>query len=130
MSAGANSNRDIQSLLKEKEEVLLTFGKLLHKLIRDGKISSSSCVQMSERIAQIDASVCMHSGGRVPGQSERMCPNCRVPLTVGNDAFCGDCGTNVSEFYSRNTVRCNKCRQLAGAGGAYCTVCGVKRAGG
>ena len=130
MSGRENANRDIRSLQREKETALLSFGKIMHKIVRDEKISSNACVQISERIAQIDAEICALGGGWIPGQNDNVCPNCRAMLAVGNEAFCGNCGMNVSEFYSRNTVRCDKCRQLTESNGAYCTVCGTKRAGG
>jgi len=133
-SAGGAVNRhangDIQSLQREKDTALLTFGKIMHKIIRDGRITNDAYVQISERIAQIDTEICVLGGGQIPGQSDRICPNCKEMLPVGSDTFCGNCGTNITEFYSRNTVRCEKCRQLTVSDGAYCTVCGVNRAGG
>jgi predicted amidophosphoribosyltransferase len=123
-------NEDIQLLQREKETALLSFGKIMHKIIRDKKIKSDAYTQISERIAQIDADICVLGGGQIPGQSDRICPNCKEMLAIGNDTFCGSCGTNVAEFYSHNTVRCGKCRQLTVTNGAYCTVCGTMRAGG
>ena len=130
MSGRENANRDIRSLQREKETALLSFGKIMHKIVRDEKISSDAYVQISERIAQLDAEICVLGGGRIPGQSDRVCPSCRAMLTAGSEAFCGNCGMNVTEFYSQNTVRCEKCRQLTVSNGTYCTVCGTKRAGG
>jgi predicted amidophosphoribosyltransferase len=133
-SAGGTDNRQvnegIQSLQREKETALLSFGKIMHKIIRDKKINSDAYVQISERIAQIDAEINVLGGRQIPGQSDRICPNCKEMLAIGNDTFCGSCGTNVAEFYLRNTVRCEKCKQLTVANGVYCTVCGTKRAGG
>ena len=128
MSAMGYHSRDPNTLRREKETALLSLGKLMHKLIRDGNITDEACFMLSERIAQIDIELCHAEGNRVPMQGEGICPNCYVPLASPMAVFCGGCGTNLTEFYSRYMTRCGKCGQLTASGGGYCTVCGVKRA--
>jgi len=127
MSAGMNTGRDINALHREKEAILLQMGKVMHKLVRDNSITSTSCTQLAERIAQIDAEICTYGEGRVPGQGEGVCPNCKATLAAATVSFCTSCGTNLNEFYSQNTAQCTKCGQLTASDGTYCTVCGVKR---
>ena len=122
-------SRDAHSLRREKDTALLSMGKMLHKLVRDGQIGDDACFRLSERIAQIDIELCHAEGNRVPMQGEGVCPNCYAMLASPMAVFCGSCGTNLTDFYSRYMSRCEKCGQLTAAGGGYCTVCGVKRAG-
>jgi hypothetical protein len=121
------TGKDINALRREKESALLLLGKMMHKLIRDGKISDDACFRLSEQIAQIDVDLCIAVGDRVPGQGEGICPNCGSVLAAQMAAFCGACGMNIAEYYSRNTVRCEKCNQITAMNGHYCTVCGCRR---
>ena len=121
-----NSGVDINSLRREKETALLTLGKAMHKQIRDGEVTNSIYVGLSERIAQIDSQICLYSGGRIPAQGEGLCPVC-FNAVAPTAAFCGNCGTNITEYYSQTTARCDKCGQITAADGSYCTICGTKR---
>jgi hypothetical protein len=128
MSADLNASKDVNSLQREKEAALLMLGKAMHKLIRDGQVKNAFCVKLTDRIAQIDAEICIAGGGSVPGQGEGVCPNCSTQLAVADAAFCGSCGMNITEYYARNTVQCVRCRNLTASDGKYCTICGVLRA--
>ena len=127
MSNMGNTVRDVNALRLEKEAALVSLGKMMHKLARDGKISDDVCNRLTERISHIDAELCIAEGGRVPGQGEGICPNCNAAIVSAMAAFCGACGTNIAEYYARNTANCGNCGQLTAYDGNYCTVCGVRR---
>ena len=126
MTIPANAIRDVGAMRREKEAALLSMGKLMHKLVRDGSIKDDICARLAERIVQIDTEICMAEGSRIPTQGEGVCPHCRNMLASPMAAFCGSCGTNVNEFYAR-AAACSKCHQITRADAAYCTVCGAKR---
>jgi biotin synthase-related radical SAM superfamily protein len=128
MAMTVNTGKDTQVLQKEKGAALMSLGKLMHKLIRDGKIEDANCARLSERIAQIDTDICNAGGGRVPGQGEGICPICNKPLSSLMAQFCGGCGTNIADYYSQSMAKCDVCKQLIMSGSKYCTVCGVLRA--
>jgi len=120
-----NSGVDINALRREKETALINLGKAMHKMIRDGEITNAAYSGLSERIAQIDSQICIYGGARVPAQGEGVCPICRNQIAP-TAAFCGGCGTNITDYYSQYTKQCNKCGQITASDGQYCTVCGSR----
>lgn len=125
--ATLNIGTEVNAIKKEKAQLLLSMGKLMHKLIRDGKIASKSCDQFAERLAQIDAQICIYQGGNVPQQGSGVCPICNAALASPMAGFCGTCGTNINGYYSQSMVRCATCGQLTKSSGGYCTICGVRQ---
>jgi len=121
-----NNGLEPNALIKEKAQLLLSMGKLMHKLVRDGEFTNNSCIQLSERLIQIDAHLCLVQGGNVPEQGSGICPLCKAALVSPMAGFCGVCGANINEFYSQNMRKCEKCGQLTNSTGCYCTVCGVR----
>ena len=127
MAIPTNAGRDVGALRREKEAALLSMGKLMHKMLRDGSVKDDMCNRLSERIVQLDMEICIAEGRRIPMQGEGLCPHCGNMLASPMAAFCGTCGTNVNEFYARAMAECGKCHQLSRADAAYCTVCGTRR---
>lgn len=120
---------DINTLLAEKDAVLISLGKMLHKLIRDGSVNDDSCRVLSDRIAQIDEEIARLSGKSLPVQGSGICPICKMALPAPMSKFCGACGANVVEFYEKFTATCEKCGQVTSSEAAYCGICGEKRSG-
>jgi RNA polymerase subunit RPABC4/transcription elongation factor Spt4 len=124
------NSKDTGALKKEKATALMSLGKLMHKHIRDGKVTDEACVRIADRIAQIDTEIVGAEGNTVPGRDKGVCPNCNVALASPMAAFCGGCGTDINEYYSRSMANCTRCSQLTPSDSKYCTVCGLRREGG
>jgi len=127
METTVKTSKELNALHKEKSEALIILGYQLHKLIRDGKITDPDITKISERISKLDVEIYTGSGYRVPVEGEGICPGCGEQLASSMSAFCGKCGTNVKEFYSRDMAPCDKCGQLIQSKAQYCTICGVRR---
>jgi len=121
-----NMGRDVTALREEREAILISLGKVMHKIIRDGGLTDNECLRMSERIAQIDAEISKAEGGSIPIQGGGICPRCGSLLTTVTAQFCGKCGTNIAQYYAWNTTLCEKCGQITSTDGEYCIVCGAR----
>jgi len=118
---------DVNTLRKDRTQALISLGKIMHKQIRDGNITNEACSKLSDGIAIIDSRLCIAEGRRIPQQGEGICPICGAPLASATVAFCGNCGTNITDYYAKVTVVCQKCGQLTSSNGQYCTLCGTRR---
>jgi hypothetical protein len=121
------TQKELTVLHKAKVETLIILGHHLHKLVRDGAITDPGLVQLSGKVSKLDAEIYVGSGSHVPAQGAGICPGCGEQLSSAVTAFCGKCGTNVKEFYSRDMAPCASCRQLVQSTAQYCVVCGVNR---
>ena len=127
METVVKNAKELNALHKAKSEALIILGYQLHKLVRDGQVTDPDIMKISDRISKIDTEIYIGSGNRVPVEGEGICPGCGEQLASSMSAFCGKCGTNVKEFYSRSMAPCGKCGQLIQTSAQYCTICGVRR---
>ncbi len=116
---------------KEELEVarmqkLQLLGNQMHLLLRTGQNTDKDGLVLANELIQIDRELFELTGDRTPEKGEGICPLCRNVLESGVK-FCGSCGANVDEYYSKNVARCDKCNSVVSVDDNFCPVCGCKR---
>ncbi|MCL2406057.1 MAG: hypothetical protein FWC92_11020 [Defluviitaleaceae bacterium] len=111
---------------KEKLKIhkLVEMGKRAHMLVREGQMGDPELITLSDQLTWLDAETNAHMGRRAPVRGDGICPQCNMGF---EGSYCGGCGLNIDEFFSRPISTCEKCGFVVNADDAYCGVCGSKR---
>jgi len=111
---------------KERQKILklVEMGKRVHMLVREGQVGDPELIALSGQIVMLDAEVNAHLGKKPPVRSSGVCPQCNMRF---EGSFCGGCGLNIDEYFSKPIYSCDKCSYVVDAGDVFCGVCGSKR---
>ena len=108
---------------KQKIQKLVEMGKRAHMLAREGQLGDPELVAMSGQLVQLDAEVNAHLGKKRPNREDGVCPQCSAAF---EGTFCGGCGLNIDEFFSKPVLVCTTCEFLVEESDVFCGVCGSK----
>lgn len=117
-----------EELEAQKLQKLVALGDEAHFQVRAQKMTDPKLCAISEEIIALDKELHALSGIATPEKGDGICPSCQTKIE-GEVKFCGNCGTNIEEYYSKKTARCVKCECIIGCDDQYCPVCGSKREG-
>ena len=109
---------------RQKIQKLVEMGKRVHMLVREGQVGDPELIALSNQVVALDAEVNAYMGKKPPVRSEGVCPQCRAAF---EGSFCGGCGLNIDEFFSKPIYSCDKCGYVVDAEDVFCGVCGSKR---
>ena len=109
---------------KQKIQKLIDMGKRVHALAREGQMGDPELLELSRQLVRLDAEANAHMGKRPPVRGDGVCPQCRMAF---EGSFCGGCGLNIDEYFSRPVYACEVCGFVVEDADVYCGVCGVKR---
>ena len=108
----------------QKIQKLVEMGERAHLLARLGQLGDSELVAMSAQVTELDKVINSGLGKKAPIRESGICPQCNVAF---EGSFCGGCGLNIDEFYSKPIVVCNACSFVMEAEDAFCGVCGSRK---
>ena len=108
-----------------KLQKLIELGEAAHLLLRTGRLADPGMEEISEQIVTLDKEINAALGKRPPHRGDGRCPNCGAPHN--NAVFCGSCGQNIDEFYSKPIPFCAVCGLMVEEDAEFCGICGSKR---
>lgn len=117
-----SNERDLRQELCEK---LIELGEIMNARIRNGQERDSELQKISRSICMIEKQLHDIRGNSIPSQEEGKCPNCLNETKQGT-IFCGECGTNIKEYYEKTTEFCSVCNGLVKKEDIHCGICGSK----
>ena len=110
---------------KQRIQRLIDMGERVHLLARLGHITDPELMTLSRKVMDLDRVINAHMGKQPPQKESGLCPQCGAAF---EGTFCGSCGLNIEEFYSKPFMVCHVCTSLiVEAEDLFCGVCGSQR---
>ena len=113
---------------KLREELGNKFVELSQKTqekIRKGEIQDDSLQILVNDISLLEKRLYDIQGKNIPSKEEMKCPSCGQAYEEGT-VFCGNCGTNIKEFYEQVVANCKTCNGIINEKDNFCGICGSK----
>ena len=117
-----NKMESMNELKEKRGNLLLALGEEAHKTLRLGSDISEKMKQLSNQIKEVDIKI-----NRMSNPVDyTVCPQCQHKLSQ-EEAFCGECGFAVKQFYAAFDAKCICCKSLIKSTQQFCNVCGTRQ---
>lgn len=118
---------DLNKLLLERSDKLLSLGEYTYWLIRTGKLDMPEHEKILEELRKLDKEIFKETHELVLEKEEGACPKCKTAIDDPTVSFCGECGLNIDEYYKTEVKHCVKCKGIISVESEYCSICGSKQ---